>query len=172
MENEKEEILEKAFVLGKKYEKKCTGCGQTTLAAIFESLGIWNDEVFKAASGLADGMGLTGDGTCGALIGASMVVGYLVGRDKKHFQDMMKPMKSYSLVKKLYDQYVNKYGSCRCYDVQKSLCGRTFDLWDPKQMKEAFETGMMEHCSTLVGTVAKMATKIILEDTKTIPVRL
>jgi C_GCAxxG_C_C family probable redox protein len=163
MEKSKEEILETAYKLGKQYEKKCTGCAQTTIAAIFEALGIWNDNVFKAASGLADGLGLTGDGSCGALVGASMVIGFLFGREKKDFQNMGKPMKSYGLVKKLHSKYVEKYGSCRCYDVQTHLLGRTYNLWEPNELKEAFESGMMELCSDLVGTIARDATAIILE---------
>lgn len=163
MKESKEQILDKAFELGQKYEKQCTGCAQTTIAAIFKALNIWNDDVFKAGSGLADGLGLTGDGTCGALVGASMVIGYLFGREFKDFKDMYKPLKSYSLVKKLHDQYVKQYGNCRCHDVQEKLMGRTFNLWDENELKEAFTSGMMEHCSKLVGNVAKLATKIILK---------
>ncbi|MFX1489034.1 MAG: C-GCAxxG-C-C family protein [Promethearchaeota archaeon] len=162
-EQSKEKILAKAFELGRKFEKRNTGCAQTAIAAIFQALEIWNDDVFKSASGLADGLGLTGDGSCGALTGASMVIGFLFGREYKDFSDMYKPMKSYMLVKKLHDKYVEEYGSCRCYDVQESLVGRTFNLWDPKELKAATESGMMEHCSKLVGNVAKLATEIILD---------
>lgn len=164
MEESKEKFLSKAFELGQKYEKEYTGCAQTVIAAIFDTLGIWNDDVFKAASGLADGLGLTGDGACGALVGASMVISYLFPREKKDFKDMRKPMKAYGLVKKLHDQFVEKYGSCRCYDVQKNLMGRTYNLWDERELQEAFSTGMMEHCSKVVGNSAKLATKIILEE--------
>jgi C_GCAxxG_C_C family probable redox protein len=162
IDQSKEKILTKAFELGKKYEKRYTGCAQTSIAAIFEALGIWNDDVFKAGSGLADGLGLTGDGTCGALTGASMVISYLFGRELKDFGDRFKPMKSYSLVKKLHDKYVEKYGSCRCHNVQESLVGRSYNLWDQADLKAAFESDMMEHCSTLVGTIARLATEIIL----------
>ena len=158
----KDDILEKAYLLGKKYEKKCTGCAQTAIAAIFESLGIWNEDVFRSASGLADGLGLTGDGSCGALVGGSMVIGYLYGRGKDNFGDMNKPMKSYALVKKLHDKYIKQYGSCRCHDVQKKLVGRSYDLWNAEELKEAFKAGVMEHCSDLVGNVARLTTKIIL----------
>ncbi len=160
--DKKDEILNKAFELGKKYEQECTGCAQTAVAAIFESLGIWNEDVFRAASGLADGLGLTGDGSCGALVGSSMVIGYLFGRGREDFKDMYKPMKSYTLVKKLHDKYVKQYGSCRCFDVQEKTMGRTFNLWNADEMKEAFKAGMMDNCSTIVGNVAKLATKIIL----------
>jgi C_GCAxxG_C_C family probable redox protein len=164
MESKEDEILNKAFKLGKKYEKRCTGCAQTAIAAIFESLNIWNEDIFKAGSGLADGLGLTGDGSCGALVGASMVIGYIYGREKVDFEDMYKPMKSYSLVKKLHDKYIKTYGSCRCHDVQQRLIDRTFNLWDANELKEAVKLGMMEHCSDLVGTIAQMATKIILDN--------
>lgn len=158
------EILDTAYRLGKKYEQKCTGCAQTAVAAIFKALGIWNDDVFRAASGLADGLGLTGDGSCGALIGGSMVIGYLFGRKKEDFEDMYKPMKSYALVKELHDKYLDKYGTCRCHDVQEKGMGRTFNLWDSEEMKEAFKSGMLDYCSTLVGNVARMTTEIILEN--------
>ncbi|MFX1357613.1 MAG: C-GCAxxG-C-C family protein [Promethearchaeota archaeon] len=159
----KQNISSKAFELGQKYERECTGCAQTVIAAIFDALGIWNDDVFKSASGLADGLGLTGDGACGALVGASMVIGYLFGRERNDFKDMMKPMKSYALVKKLHDIYIKEYGSCRCYNVQEKLLGRTYNLWDADELKEAFHSGMMNHCSKLVGNVAKLATEIILD---------
>ena len=163
MEQSRKEILTKAFELGQEFEKKNTGCAQTVIAAIFQALGIWNDDVFKAGSGLADGLGLTGDGSCGALTGASMVISYLFGREFKDFKDMYKPMKSYRLVKKLHDQYVDKYSSCRCHDVQEALIGRSYNLWDPKELQEASQSGMMEHCSKLVGNVARLATEIILD---------
>ena len=162
MNQSEEKILTKAFELGQKFEKKYTGCAQSTIAAIFQALEIWNDDVFKAGSGLADGLGLTGDGSCGSLVGASMVISYLFGREYKDFGDMYKPMESYRLVKKLHDKYIEQYGSCRCHDVQESLLGRTYNLWDPKDLKEAFQSGMMEHCSKLVGTISKLATEIIL----------
>jgi C_GCAxxG_C_C family probable redox protein len=164
MEMSRDEILSKAYELGQKYEKKCTGCAQTAVAAIFESLNIWNEDVFRAASGLADGLGLTGDGSCGALVGASMVIGYLYGRGKEDFSDMYKPMKSYGLVKKLHDEYIEKFDSCRCYDVQEKLMGRTYNMWDPDELKQAFKSGMVNHCSDLVGKVARMATEIILDN--------
>ena len=164
VESNKKELEKKAYSLGEKYEKECTGCGQTSLAAVFDTLSIANDDVFKSASGLADGLGLTGDGSCGALVGGALAIGYLFGRERQELPDMMKPMQSYLLVKKLHDMFVDKFGTCRCHDLQKSLMGRTFNLLDPNEFKEAMEFGMMDHCSKVVGTAAQMATRIILEE--------
>jgi C_GCAxxG_C_C family probable redox protein len=160
----KDEIANKASKLAEEFEKKCTGCAQTTIAGIFEALGIRNDDVFKAASGLADGLGLTGDGTCGALVGGAMAISYLFGRERKDFEDMLKPMKSYLLARKLHDQFVEKYGTCRCSDLQKSLMGRTFNLLDRKEFNEAIEFGMVNYCSKVVGTAAGLTTIIILDE--------
>src|SRR4030042_6396008 len=135
-----EDIINNAYELGQKYEKECTGCAQSGIAAIFDALGIWNEDIFKAATGLADGLGLTGDGTCGSLVGASMVISYLFPREKKDFKDMRKPMKAYRLVKKLHDQFVEKYSSCRCHDVQKNLMGRTYNMWDQKEYQEVISS--------------------------------
>jgi len=155
------ENAEKAYMLGKEYEKRNTGCAQTSIAAIFDALGIWSEDVFRAGSGLADGLGLTGDGTCGALIGALMVIGYLFPREKENFGDVMRPMKAYRLVKELHDSFVDKFGSCRCHEVQMRLMGRTFDLWNPQELKEAVKSGMIEHCSDVVAWTAKKAVEII-----------
>lgn len=163
MYESREDKLKKAFDYAKAYEKKCTGCAQTTMAGIFDALDTWNDDVFKCASGLADGLGLTGDGSCGALVGASLVIGFMFGREKKDFEDVLKPMQTYLMVKELHDRFVDKYGSCRCYDIQQRLMGRTYDLYKKEDLKAAFNSGMIDVCSTLVGTCASMAVEIILD---------
>ena len=164
MDKSKEETSKKAYELGVRYEKECTGCAQTAIAGIFDAISVKNNDVFKSASGLADGLGLTGNGTCGALVGGAMVIGYLFGRDREDFKDMFKPMKSYLLAKKLHDAFLEQYGTCRCHDLQFSLMGRTFNLLDKKEFQEAIEFGMVKHCSKVVGTAAKLATMIILEE--------
>jgi len=164
MEKSRDAISQKAFDLARSYEMNYTGCAQTTLAGIFDALGIENDDVFRSASGLADGLGLTGDGACGALVGGSMAIGYLFGREKKDFPDMLAPMRSYMLVKELHDRFVEQYGSCRCYDIQKRLMGRTFNLYDPADLEKAAEMAMFDHCSKVAGTAALLAAEIILRE--------
>ena len=164
MEKTMDEILDKAFKSGKQHELESGNCPQCTIAGVFEALDIQNDDVFRAATGLADGVGLTGDGHCGALSGGTMVISYLFGRKKEDFPKMLKQIKANILSKKLHDQFVEKYGTCRCTDIQTKLVGRFYNLYDPAEMEAAMKVGMMDKCSTLVGEVARMATKIILEE--------
>jgi C_GCAxxG_C_C family probable redox protein len=157
------EMMDMAFNKAKQYEMKSGGCSQCTLLGIFDVLGVQNDDIFKAAAGLADGVGLTGDGHCGALSGGVLAIGYFFGRNKEEFSDMMKLVKANLLSKKLHDRFVKKYGTCRCADLQTSFFGRFYNLYDPDEMKAATKAGMLETCSTLVGEVARMTTEIILE---------
>jgi C_GCAxxG_C_C family probable redox protein len=163
MNKSKEEILETAFTAAKQYEMKSGGCPQCALAGIFDALAIENDDIFKAATGLADGIGLTGSGHCGAISGGVLAISYLFGRDKKDFGDIMKLVEANLLAKKLVERFMEQYGTCRCADLQTSFFGRFFNLLDPNDLQAALEAGMLERCSTLVGEVARMTTEIILE---------
>ncbi|MGC9523820.1 MAG: hypothetical protein ACP5HG_18360, partial [Anaerolineae bacterium] len=64
------ERVQEAGALAFRYEQTYHGCGQCTLAAILDTLGEFDtcaaDAVFEAATGFAGGVGLAGDGTCGA----------------------------------------------------------------------------------------------------------
>jgi len=166
MKKGKIEIMDTAFKKAKQYEMQSGGCSQCTLAGIFDALDVQNDEIFKAATGLADGVGLTGDGHCGALSGGVLAIGYFFGRNKEDFSDMMKLLKANLLSKKLHDRFVKKYGTCRCADLQKSFFGRFYNLYNPEEMMAAMKAGLLETCSTVVGEVASMTTEIILDAQK------
>lgn len=157
-------ILDRVYRMAKNHELNSGGCGQCTVAAIFEVMGVEDEGVFKAATGLADGVGLTGDGHCGALSGAAMAISYFYGRSRADFGKVAKQLKACILAKKLHDEFVEMYGTCRCADLQKKHFGRFFNLYDPADMKAAAEAGMSETYSSLVGETARIATRIILEE--------
>ena len=164
MEMSIDEILNSAFESAKRYEMENGNCAQCVIAAVFETLDIRNDDIFRAATGFADGVGLTGDGHCGALSGGTMAIGYLFGRKKEDFVKHGKMIKSLILSKKLYDGFIDKYGRCRCNDIQIKLVGRSFNFFDPAEVEAAVKAGLPDKCSTLTGEVARLTTKIILEE--------
>jgi C_GCAxxG_C_C family probable redox protein len=162
--SDEKDILDRVYRIAKDNELRSGGCGQCTIAAIFEVMGVENEGVFKAATGLADGVGLTGDGHCGALSGAAMAIGYFFGRSREDFGKVSKQLKACILAKKLHDEFVGKYETCRCADIQTKTLGRFFNLYDPAELKAAAEAGLPEKCSSLVGETARIATRIILEE--------
>jgi C_GCAxxG_C_C family probable redox protein len=161
---EKETMLKEVYDKAKSYELKGGNCAQCTIAAIFEILGVEDEGVFRAATGMADGVGLSGDGHCGALSGGTMAISYFFGRNREDIGRMGKQIKALLLAKKLHAEFVEKFSTCRCADIQKKQFGRFFNLYDMEEMKAAMEAGMPEKCSTLVGETARIALKIILEE--------
>jgi len=121
------------------------------------------EEVYEKTEVFADTGGLTRDGHCGALSGGTMAISYLFGRGKEDFGNIRKQLRACILSKKLHYQFIEKYGTCRCADIQTKLVGRFFNLYEPTQMETALKAGMPDKCSTLIGEIAKMTTKIILE---------
>ncbi|MCW3975272.1 MAG: C-GCAxxG-C-C family protein [Candidatus Bathyarchaeota archaeon] len=166
MENHKKELLDKAFELGRKYEIEYYGCSQCALASIQETLKIRNDDIFKSASALAGGLGVTGNGTCGTLSGAVMAIGQIHGRVREDFKDEKKQRKkAYELARILIEKFVNGYGSVICKDVQKKLMGRSYNLWIPEELKE-FEKarGHTDKCPIVVGNTSKWAIEVLLRE--------
>jgi len=163
LEKSKHEIKDKTFELAKKYELEYGNCAQCVFAAVTEALGVENKDVFRAATGFADGVGLTGDGHCGALSGGTMAISYLFGRQKDEFHRRGKMMKALLLSRQLHDRFIEKYGACRCYDLQTKFFGRFFNLLDQDEMMAAVQAGLPEVCSTLTGNIARMTVELIFE---------
>ena len=159
----KEEMFKEVYEKAKAYELKGGNCAQCSLAAIFEVLGVEDEGVFRAATGMADGVGLSGDGHCGALSGGTMAISYFFGRKKEDMSRMGKQLKALLLAKKLHAEFVKEFSTCRCMDIQKKQFGRFFDLYNMEDLKAAQSAGMPEKCATLVGKAARMALEIILE---------
>ncbi len=160
----REEMLEEVYKRAKAYELRGGNCSQCSLAAIFEALGVEDENVVRAATGFADGVGPSGDGHCGALSGGTMAISYFFGRKKEDLGRMGKQIKALLLAKKFHEQFMKEFSTCRCRDLQVKQFGRFFNLYDMEDMKAALAAGMPEGCSTLVGKAARMALEIILDE--------
>lgn len=168
MEKEKrrKELMEKAYELGFEYEKKYKGCSQCVIAAIQDTLGIRDDSVFKAATGLAGGGGLTGIGACGGYAGGVMVLGQLLGRERSIFEDSERiRFRSFDLANQLVDEFIGEFGTIICRDIQVKIFGRPYYLRDPEDFNKFEEAGgHVDKCTDVVGKAARMAVKIILDE--------
>lgn len=162
-----ENIAEKAYELGKQYERDFRGCGQCVIAALQDAMGIRNDDIFKAATGLAGGGGSATDGSCGAYSGATLMLSWLWGRDREHFDDTQGVrVRTQELVRKFHDHFIQEYGSVVCRDIQTKLMGRFYYLADPAEAEKFHNAGAHTvHCPEVVGKAARwMAEMIQAED--------
>jgi C_GCAxxG_C_C family probable redox protein len=160
------EVAEKAYQLGKEYEKTYRGCSQCVIAALQDALDIRNDDIFKSATGLAGGTGLACDSGCGAYIGAVLVLSSLVGRERNNFSDPEGiRFKTHELVRKFRKKFIQEYGSVICRDIQNKILGRYYYLPDPQEFEKFHNAGAHDvHCPEVVGKAAKWMTEIMLEE--------
>jgi len=160
------ELMARAYQLGFDYEKRYKGCSQCVIAAIQDTLGVRDDKVFKAATGLAAGGGLTGIGVCGAYVGGVMVLSQLCGRERSNFEDPERiRFKSFDLAKKIIDRFIGEFGTIICRDIQTVKFGRPYYLRDPEDFKKFEEAGGHDDkCTDVVGKAAQIAVKLILDE--------
>jgi C_GCAxxG_C_C family probable redox protein len=95
---------------------------------------VGSKEVFKAGSALAGGVVKQGE-TCGALTGAIMAIGSLVGRER--LEDLNQYRKAMGVATKVYDLFKERIGHTLCWEIHKIRYGRTYRLFIPEEY-EAF----------------------------------
>jgi C_GCAxxG_C_C family probable redox protein len=159
---------EKAYELGKKYEKDYKGCSQCAIAALQDAFDIRNDDIFKAATGLAGGGCGTVDGSCGAYVGSIMVLGSLLGRERDKFGDfgsIAPSSRTYELARKFRDKYIKEYGSVVCRNIQTKVLGRPYYIIDEDEFKKFEDAGghSDKGCPEVVGKAARWMAELILE---------
>ena len=160
----REELLDKVYNLAFKYEAERGSCPQCVLSALYETLNIGDPKIIQASDSMAGGTALSTEGTCGALVGGLLAIGSVVGRTYEDFSTGKGNRRVFLYSKKLYDKFIEEYGSPICKDIHKKLFGRSYKLLDPKEYKE-FEAagGHIDKCPSVSGNAAKWAAEIILD---------
>ena len=164
-EKSKEELLNEAESKGYDFEKNYHGCAQCVLGPLMEIFDIKDPNAFKAATGLAGGVGLSVQGSCGGLIGGAMAIGLCYGRELENIEDPEGlRFISYRLANKLHERFVQEYGSSICKEIHKKVLGKTYHLNNPEEW-DAFLAagGHVDKCPGVVGKAARWAAEIILE---------
>ena len=160
-------VAEKAYELGKHYEKTYRGCSQCAIAALQDVFDIRNDDIFKSATGLAGGSARSTDGGCGAYVGALMVLGHIVGRERDDFADAKGIRnQTHELAGKLRQKFIDEYGSIICRNIQTKVMGRPYYLADKQEAEKFHNAGAHDiYCPEVVGKAARWMAEI-LQDAK------
>jgi len=162
-------VAERAYELGREYEKTCMGCSQCVIAALQDALDIRNDDIFKAATGLAGGGAGAIDGSCGSYVGAILVLGLLLGRERDKFDDfesIAPDSRAFKLFRKFHDKYIQEYGSVVCRDIQTKVLGRSYYIVAPGEFQKFGAAGGHgdKGCPEVVGKAARWMAELILEE--------
>ena len=161
----KDDFLQQAYAFGLEYEQTRTGCSQCVVCALEKVLGLNYPNLVKASFPLCGGITNIVEGTCGGLTGGALVIGYLYGRNKEEFEKTMFNRKSLSLVKKLFNKFIQEYNSISCKDIQTKIMGRSFNLWDEEE-KRSFENagGHKDKCPVVVAKACAWTAEIIWDE--------
>jgi C_GCAxxG_C_C family probable redox protein len=127
-----------------------------------EKLNVGSKEVFKAASALAAGVAKRGE-SCGALIGAVMAVGTLVGRE--NLEDKEQLQISMEIADQVYVHFRKKVGHTICSEIHKIRYGRVYRLFIPEESEAFHNMGGHDRqgCPEVCGIAAKIAAEVILD---------
>lgn len=172
LEHRNENLLLEAARRGEEYTAKC-GCAMGVFTAVMETLGYGDDPgalaVATATIGLTGGTGCMAIGTCGALAGAAMAVGFSFGFSREDLTgDMTKMLAVNQAVAELGRRMQETYGHIQCQEIQFNLWGKSFRFTHPGVMAEfvAFshdkDSGFK--CERLSGTVSTWAVDWILKN--------
>lgn len=127
-----------------------------------EKLKVGTNDVFKAGSALAGGVARQGE-TCGALIGAIMTIGLLVGRAK--LEDLDQYRKAMELGIRVYNLFKKEIGHTICWEIHKIRYGKIYRLFIPEE-SEAFQKiggHSRKGCPEVCGIGARIAADVILD---------
>ncbi len=156
------------------FAKHSHSCGQSTVAAFYEVF-VMDDSVVRVASSSCGGQARQMMGTCGALIGGSIVIDYFFGRpveEMSHQEGINAQFENYikgmDLVQLLYRQFIQVYGAIHCALLNQKFYGRIYWLADEEELAKqgkAAET-CSPNCFELIGESAKWVMDIILAESK------
>ena len=172
MNMSKEELLDKVYELGVDFERYSGSCSQCTAAALHEVLG-FEPVIVKIASSSCGGHAGCSTGTCGAVVGGTIVLDYYVGRPVELLSATCESQQGQAALKGAMEtsgafcsKFQDKYGSIICPDVQKHLFGRSFNLQDPSDWKAFIDAGGHtdpSKCMSVVGNAARWVLEILIE---------
>ena len=128
-------------------------CAQSVIATFSDLMGIDEETALRLSSGFGGGMGRM-QGTCGAVTGAFMVIGYLRGKYKQG-DDEAKEITNH-LIQEFAKEFAEEHGSINC----KALIN--FDLNTPEGNAEAEKTDVFQKkCTYFVKSAVELLEKTI-----------
>ena len=154
---------------------KYSGCSQAVLLALQEGLSIGDNESFRAATVLSGGVSRRGE-TCGALLGALMALGLVGGRKRMYDTPVYSAAcmegdemaKDFQRRVEIEFNFKEPLKTTLCWDIQRGIYGRSFDLRDDEQRNNFYACGGHgdNGCLKVCGIAAEVAAERLLPKIK------
>ena len=167
----RDEVIQRVKARAFANEQNFGGCCRSTLESLQEELSIGDTESFKAASVLAGG--LRRGETCGAIIGALMALGLVIGRERmekdtdkyREARMLSREVISNRFKEELHKQFGfhQELKTTLCKDIQERVFGRSFDFWTEREAFLAAGAHGDNGCPKVCAIAAQVAAEKILE---------
>lgn len=154
----KTELREKMMRLGVENEAKYGGCAQCVLLTLSQTALDIDPKVIQSATALMAG-GVRSGNSCGAFNGALMALSCVLGRSPEHMEDLQGVSDTVVPARKLYQKFMDEYGSVLCRDIQYKIMGKSYRMYDPEDAKRFLEDG--GHDDKCTNVVAKACVWVI-----------
>jgi hypothetical protein len=169
----KDEIIKKSNELAIQYEAKYKGCGECTFLAVIDALR-WGgleiipkdmeDRLFSGVCVITAGIGLIGDGNCGAVASGALIIGLALGiYGGPHGGPLylLNLQKGFATVRNtLVNKCYQKYNSILCTAIQRKWFGKAWDLTRDDMNMEFLS--ITHGCAIMEITM--LTTEIILDE--------
>lgn len=168
----RKQLLDKVYELGVDFERYSGSCSQCTVAALREILG-FEPVIVKIASTSCGGQAGYSAGTCGGVVGGTIVLDYYFGRpaellsathESQEAQDVLES--AMELSKAFCKKFNDEYGSILCPGVQKKIYGRTYNLQDESDWEAFMADGAHTDptkCMSVVANASRWVLEMLLE---------
>lgn len=171
MSTSKEKIIQNIRKKAHEYDK-FSGCSQSVLLSIQEGFGMKNLAAFKSATVFGGGVARSGE-TCGALIGALMALGLVIGREqmedtevyRKAIEPAREIQRRFKEELKRQLQFKEDLKTTLCKEIQQNIYGRSFDMNDEKDYQAFLDAGGHGDlgCLRVCAIAAQVAAEKIFE---------
>ena len=168
----REQLLDKVYELGVDFERYSGSCSQCTVAALHEILG-FEPAIVKIASSSCGGHAGISEGTCGAVVGGTLVLDYYLGRPMEVLSSTVENQEGQDALHSAMEtsrafcrKFIDKYGSILCPGVQKRIYGRSFNLQDETDWNAFLAAGAHtdpSKCMSVVGNAARCVLEMLME---------
>ncbi|MFC1580429.1 C-GCAxxG-C-C family protein [Thermodesulfobacteriota bacterium] len=141
------------------YLKVSGNCAQSSFLALKEAFGLEDGGVLKALTpfpGLA-----YRDGVCGTLIGCTMALGIVFGRED--LDDWGGYIRSIPPVREFFRRFKKEVGGMMCSELVESEFGDKFESIEPAETRRWLEAGAMEKCTATAQKGVRIAAEIIMD---------
>ncbi len=149
------------------YELAHHGCGQCTLRALQETLGLENDLVFRAAGCLHGGFPVE-NRTCGSLLAGAMVIGMKLGRESTD-EGQPGTMRGMREVIRLVDRFKEAFGTTLCGELTGGLTAAVINeevitlMENQPELFDEASQRVVDICANTVAKVAQLVVEILSE---------